>query len=52
MLAHFGALVSLSLVNSALVGLILMPVLLFVLKPRFYKNGMRLARGPGKNDRV
>jgi predicted RND superfamily exporter protein len=43
MLAHFGALVSLSLVNSALVGLILMPALLFVMRPRFYKNGRGLA---------
>jgi predicted RND superfamily exporter protein len=40
MLAHFGALVSLSLINSALVGLVLMPTLLLVMKPRFYKEGI------------
>jgi predicted RND superfamily exporter protein len=38
MLAHFGALVSLSLINSALVGLVLMPALLLVMKPRFYRE--------------
>ncbi|MDR0638412.1 MAG: MMPL family transporter [Spirochaetaceae bacterium] len=37
MLAQFGALVSLSLINSALVGLFLMPALLLVMKPRFYR---------------
>ncbi|MDR1470271.1 MAG: MMPL family transporter [Spirochaetaceae bacterium] len=38
MLAQFGALVSLSLINSALVGLLLMPVLLLVMKPKFYQK--------------
>jgi predicted RND superfamily exporter protein len=39
MLAHFGALVSLSLVNSALVGLVLMPALLLVMPRRGFPWG-------------
>jgi predicted RND superfamily exporter protein len=42
MLAHFGALVSLSLINSALVGLVLMPALLIVIKPKFYKDKQKI----------
>jgi predicted RND superfamily exporter protein len=38
MLAHFGALVCLSLVNSALAGLILVPSLILLIKPRFVKK--------------
>jgi predicted RND superfamily exporter protein len=38
MLAQFGALVSLSLINSALVGLLLMPALFLVMKPRLLKT--------------
>lgn len=35
MLAQFGALVSLSLINSAIAGLVLVPALIVLIKPRF-----------------
>ncbi|MDR3284914.1 MAG: MMPL family transporter [Treponema sp.] len=38
MLAQFGTLVALSLFMSALVGLVLVPALLMLLKPRFIEN--------------